>query len=816
MTRTTMTAVTVAAVLLAATTIATRDAGRDPHALEARPPQGRQVAFEENRGQHDARARYVARGANFSLFLTDTDAVLAIPAVGGSMSAAGPRRGVALRLAMVGAQEGAAPVGEAPLPHRVNYLKGSDASRWVTGVPTYGRVRQRALRPGVDVVWYASAAGTLEYDVDVAPAADPAAIEFELEGAERLEVTETGGLRIHTGAGVVEQDRPVAYQDGRGVREPVESAYELRGPARVGFRVGAYDDSRTLVIDPNLSQLAFSTYLGGSDLESLWSLAVDKSRNVYVAGVTQSFDFPTTPGSLDPTLDGSHQLDVFVTKLNAAATTAVFSTYLGGTESESRPAIAVDANGRTYVVGTTDSDDYPVTRGAFGTKVHPFKKAFVTQLTPDGDGLEYSTFLHGPTPAPGLGLALSEATGVAVDAFGNAYVVGRTTAADFPLSPGAFDTTHNGSYDFFAAALDRTGSHLIFSTLLGGSGDEGEPRVVLAGGAVVVAGSTRSPDYPTTAGALDGTLNGGPTGGSPIPADGVITVLNATGSALVASTYLGGSQGDSATAIALGADGHLHVAGTAQSADFPTTAGAFDRTLAGVMDGFVAKLPLTLDALLYSTLIGGTGGDSIGGMALEPPGCPPGVACARPQRVFVTGNTSSVDFPMRASFDATFNGGTLDAFVSLVDATGATLAFSTFFGGPSYEYGRAAASDGGGNIVVAGTTRGSVPAAGDGVFQKLPVGTLENGFIAKFGTHVVSGRILDDAGRPVSGVTVTASIGFAATAITDLHGFYVIDLPTPLAIFRVTPSLSGASFTPAFRQFTGVQSNRVANFTRLP
>lgn len=810
MTRMTMRVTTAAGVVLAGTTLVRWDSPSSGGADAAGPAKARHLAFEENRGQHDTRARYVARGANFSLFLTDTGAVLAVPAAGGATPAEGPRRGVALRLDLVGASGGATAVGEVPLAHRVNYLKGRDASRWVTGVPTYDRVRQRALKPGVDVVWYASPAGTLEYDVDVAPAVDPATIEFDLEGADRLEVTADGALRIHTAAGVVEQDRPVAYQMSGAVREPVESAYELRGAARVGFRVGAYDGTRPLVIDPNLSQLAFSTYLGGSDNDAAYDIAVDQARNVYVASQASSADFPVRAGAFDLEFNGS--ADVVVTKLNAAATTALYSTYVGGSRNEQQPDLTVDAAGRAHVTGYTNSADFPVTAGAFDPEFYPSgvtpDKAFVTRLAADGASLDYSTFLGGHL-APGPMPVGTWATDIVLDASGNAYVVGLTESADFPVTPGAFDASHNGGRDIFVTKLNNSGTAVIFSTLIGGPGSEQDAKVALLGANIVVAGAA-SQGFPVTPGAYDPVFNG-PSGCC--GTDGFVAILNPTGGALLASTYIGGVSADEIEDVAVAPDGFVYVGGTTESWDFPTTPNAFSQALVGASDGFVAKLPPTLHALAYSTLVRAR----VTALALEPRQCVPGFPCPPGNRVLVGGDAGPSLTTTAGAFDVTYSGAG-DGFVMLLNQSGSGLAYSTYFGGTTREHVIRMATDNVGNAYISGFVRldgNGVPIAGDSVFQKTPGGGWGDGFVAKFGTYVVSGRIVNATGQPLPGVTVTASQGFSAATVTDAQGFYVFDTPST-GSYRVTPSLPGATFSPAFRQFTNPQSNRVANFTRLP
>ena len=762
----------------------------------------RRASFEENRGQHDPRVRFMTRGANFTLHLTGTEAVYVLPMPHDS-SPASKQRMYALRMSLVGANHDARIAGEGTLVRRVNYFKGSDANKWVTDVPTFERVRSSDVYLGVDLVWYGNDEGTLEYDFEVGPGRDPNVIEVDFSGASKIEIADSGDLWIHTGAGVLTQARPFVYQEHNGSRREISSSYEMRGRNRVGFRLGPYDARQPLVIDPNLSQLAFSTYLGGAGSDVIYGLAVDSARNVYVNGRTSSTDFPTASGSFDVLYDGDN--DVFVTKLDAAATTALYSTYLGGTGVDREGAIAVDGSGSAYVVGYTNSPDLPTTPGAFDRTFNGtvLDNAFVIKLAPDGASLVYATYLGGGD---------TFGTDVAVDTTGNAYVVGSTFSRGFPVTAGAFDTTHNGARDLFVTKLNRTGSGLLYSTFLGGDSSESGAVVALFGPNAVIAAQTNSSDFPTTSGAFDTNFND-----NGALTDGIVAMLNSSGTGLVA-TFLGGGGGDDEPEdIAVGTDNFVYVAGNTRSVNFPTTAGSHDQTLNGGSDGFVAKLSLNLEGLVYSTLIGGSGGEEIGGLALEPRQCVAGVPC-RPHRVFVTGATASADFPITPdALDSALTGPffNADAFVALLNFTGSRVDYGTYFGGTEEEVALAAATDASGNVYIGGLVYledSDFPIAGDSVFQKVPGGGTADGFVSKLGDFVVSGRILNPAGAPMAGVTVTASQAFSATTQTDEQGFYFFNVSVT-GSYRIVPSQPGTTFTPLFRQFFNPTSNRVANFT---
>ncbi|MCM3541322.1 HYR domain-containing protein, partial [Priestia endophytica] len=287
----------------------------------------------------------------------------------------------------------------------------------------------------------------------------------------------------------------------------------------------------------------------------------------------------------------------------------------------------------------TGSADFPTTPGAFDTTYNGNGDAFVTKLDPTGSMLIYSTYLGGTNVEVG--------NDIVVDAGGNAYVTGLTFSTNFPTTPGAFDTTYNGSGDVFVTKLNPTGSTLIYSTYLGGgtSTEQGEGIAVDAGGNAYVTGFTHSTDFPTTPGAFDTTLSGF--------VDAFVTKLNPTGSMLIYSTYLGGTDSDRGFGIALDAGGNAYVTGFTESANFPTTPGAFDTTYNGSGDVFVTKLNPTGSTLIYSTYLGGTNEEGGSGIAVDAGG-----------NAYITGFTNSTDFPTTpGAFDTTLNGNS-DAFVT--------------------------------------------------------------------------------------------------------------------------------------------------------
>ena len=449
----------------------------------------------------------------------------------------------------------------------------------------------------------------------------------------------------------------------------------MKGKRHVGFRVATYDPSRPLIIDP---VLAYSTYLGGSDTDRGNSIAVDSAGSAYVTGDTASIDFPTTAGAAQTTSAG---FDAFISKLNATGTALVYSTYLGGSDSDHSFSIAVDGTGSAYVTGETRSPDFPTTAGAVQTTLVAGVDAFVTRLNATGSVLDYSTYLL----SGGSGL------GIAVDGAGAAYVTGATEARYFPTTPGALQPTHAGGFhDAFVTKLNATGTVRLYSTYLGGGSgaqDIGGDIAVDSAGSAYVTGRTDSTDFPITPGAAQTTLSDRD--------DAFVSKLNATGTALVYSTYLGGSDYEDGVGIAVDAAGSAYVTAATQSTDFPTTSGVVQASHAGGRrDAVVTKLNATGTALVYSTYLGGSGDDLVVGLAVDGAGA-----------AFVSGTTESTDFPTTsAAPQTTYAGGISDTFVTKLNATGSSLVYSTYLGGSSLDFSGGLAVDGAGTAYVTGQT----------------------------------------------------------------------------------------------------------------
>jgi len=635
-----------------------------------------------------------------------------------------PTKAVAVYMTLAGANPDAVSSGTQQLEHRTNYFKGEE-SNWRTNIPNYGQVRMSDVYEGIDTVWHGLEGGGVQYDFVVEPFADTNQIKWEVEGAKSVELDSDGNLLIKTDYGEIEQNKPFTYQETDGFRQEVESRFVVEG-TEVRFYVGDYNRSKELTIDPavNLGDLAFSTLLGGDLADGGYAIAVDGVGSVYVTSNTTSITFPTTPGAFDTTQNG--QDDVLVTKLNASGSGLVYSTFLGGSGRDLSLEIAVDSSGNAYLCGTTTdaATDFPTTPGAFDTTHNGQNDVFVTKLNAIGSGLIYSTLIGGSSNDQGYGIAVDSsgnsylsgtttdaatdypttpgafdtthngeddvfvtklnATGsaliystliggsgrdsgdeVAIDSSGNAFVTGETSdsATDYPTTPGAFDTTENGENDAFVTKLDASGSGLVYSTFLGGSGhDQAYGATVDSEGSVFVTGFTADSitDYPTTPGAFDTTHNGG--------LDVFATKLNASGSALMFSTFIGGSGNDQAYGSTIDSAGSVFVTGfTADSVtEYPTTPGAFDATQNGGLDVFATKLNASGSALDYSTFIGGSENDNGYGVAVDLAG-----------NVYLTGSTdySATAYPTTSgAYDTTQNGG-YDSFVTKFGGSSARTAF---------------------------------------------------------------------------------------------------------------------------------------------
>ncbi|MCW3095462.1 MAG: hypothetical protein JWL77_1080 [Chthonomonadaceae bacterium] len=710
------------------------------------------LSFESNQGQTNSKVRFLTHSGDSTLFLTPSEAVFSmttppVPSTGKKTTLRKDRKAdraaakiarVALRMQMVGANPKASTLTQQPLAGRINYFLGKDPSKWHSGVPTFERVGFHGVYPGIDLVYYGSQKH-LEYDFLVAPHADPKQIQLHFAGAQSVHIDAAGDLLIHTQGRELKWQKPIVYQQDSAGKHPVAAHFQRtrmsNGQTGIRFALGHYNADRPLVIDP---VLLYSTYLGGTGAygDRANAIAVDNSGNAYITGLTTSLTFPTTAGAFQTVnvTGGRGGWVAFISKLNPTGTALVYSTYLGGTSGRDvTSGIAVDADGNAYVTGSTASGDFPTTPGVFQLTNHTkvLNNAFVTKLNATGTALVYSTYLGGSS--------IDQAYGIAIDSSGSAYVAGSSSSPDFPITAGAFQQTEKGganSTSAFVSKLNSTGTTLLYSTYLGGSqgGDTGVGIAVDNNGNAFVTGITFSSNFPTTPTAFQATYPAGiysPTS--------FVTKLNSTGTDLVYSTYLGGSTsvGDEAKGIAIDNSGNAYVVGQVYSTDFPTTPGAFQSARnsdLGSTNAFVTKLNSTGTALLYSTYLGGGGGyggDVATAIAVDSQG-----------DAYVAGSTPNSRFPTTPGAFQRVNGSrspqsagtaTLNAFVTKLSPTGATLLYSTFLGGTNGS-GAAAVGigiDPHGNAYVVGNSTASDFPTTPGAFQPGNGAVGGNAFVTK-------------------------------------------------------------------------------------
>lgn len=674
------------------------------------------LIFEPNRGQAAPEVRFVGLSKSYSLLLTGQEAVLSRDG------------GPGVRMRWIGAKKPRSIQGAQATGGISNYLLGSDPSKWKTGVPNFTGVRYEAVYPGIDLVFHGDR-GQLEYDFIVAPGGDSRNIQLEFEGMSGIRLDSDGNLLLFTRSGLLRQRKPVAYQEVRGEKIPVDAQFLLSGLNHVEIRVSDYDRRKPLIIDPvisfsatlgawagpasvtnmlaldssgnvyvtnnagpsfaapmgtisvtklnpTLSTVLYTTHFGPANTGDGISgyaigLAVDPAGSAYVAGYTRSTSFPTTPGAFQTTGGGgqSGNNDVFMTKLSPAGDTLAYSTYLGGSGNDVANCVAVDASGSAYVAGYTSSSNFPTTPGAYQAAANG---AFVTKFKPDGSGLVFSTT---------IGHAGSVISAIAVDSNSNVYIAGSTNGS-FPVTPGAFQTTNKGTglfgtNDGFVSKFNSSGTALLYSTLIGGSSNDFVNGLAVDGsGNAYIAGTTSSTDFPTTPSAFQTHFGGGPS-------DAFVVKLSADATSLVYSTYLGGTDDDRGAGIAVSGNGNAVIAGSTLSVDFPVVnafQGINSSHYSPAQNAYVTKLGVTGSQAIFSSYLGGQVGEDAKAVTLDQSG-----------NAYVTGYTGSPDFPLTpGTIQTDFGRSGEGAFITkITDPTSCTFSASA-----------AQPGDGGGTISV--------------------------------------------------------------------------------------------------------------------
>jgi len=551
------------------------------------------------------------------------------------------------------------PEGKEEALTKVSFFKGNDSSQWKNELRTYKEVSVGEIYKGIKVDLKARG-NNVEKVFIIEPGSSPEKIRMALKGQKNVKVSPDGELVIESELGEIRLTKPIAYQEIDGGRVTVDVSYKVNQPQNkdtqfptiYAFDVGEYDKTRPLIIDPLLA----STFIGGSSTEYGNSIAIDKAGNVYITGSTTSSNYPTTTGAYN-TIHSGYNADVFISKFSNDLSQLIASTFIGGKGDEEAYSIAIDSAGNVYVTGETHSSNYPITPGAYGSGFYGGSTdVFISKLSNDLKQLIASTFIGGSGD--------ENAHSITLDGSGNVYITGFTDSYDYPTKVGAYNRNLNGNSDVFVSKLSSDLKQLLASTFIGGNGDEmGASIAIDTSGNIYLTGATKSSNYPTTLGAYSTNFNGGNY-------DVFVSKLSSDLKQLLASTFIGGNGDEAGASIAIDTSGNIYLTGITNSSNYPTTTGAYNRNFNGYYDAFVSKLSSDLKQLLASTLIGGMSIDSGKSIAIGSLG-----------HVYVTGTTSSYDYPTTpGAYDENHNGSGDNVFVSRLDSNLSQLIASTFIG----------------------------------------------------------------------------------------------------------------------------------------
>ncbi len=806
--------------------------------------------FIPNKGQVNQKVRYYAKTSSYTLWVTDEGMVFDI----------GSRRLLSnLNFLNTNPNFDIKPLQKTE--YRVNYFIGNDKSNWVSGVQASKSIQFEDIYPGVDVKVYGKDKN-IEYDWILKPGVDPQIIQFSIKDSEKIEIDENGNLVIYGQFGEIKHQKPYAYQIIEDKKSAVNTEYKQVDENIFGFEIDVYDHSQPLVIDPIVT-LEYSTYLGGSGYDAGMDIVVDSQGCAYVIGGAGAADFPILDplqpdyaGSMDAfvtkfsssgdslvystylggnssdfgsgiTLDSSGFVyvtgttrstdfptsnpfqaafsgieDVFIAKLNVDGSMLEYSTYLGGNDSDVGSGISVDANGHAYVVGITDSTDFP-TNDSFQATQAGNGDAFLAKLSSSGNSLEYSTYLGGNY--------FDWAFSVAVDSGGYAYLTGRTSSTDFPTE-NPIQAALADEDDVFITKFSTDGTSLIYSTYLGGNdSDYGHDIVLDSSACAYITGYTSSTDFPVI-----NYLQESNAGNYDVFA----AKLNSAGNSLEFSTYLGGSDSDEGNGIALDSSGYIYITGQTKSADFPTKY-PIQASWGGSNDVLVMKLNSSGSDLEYSTYLGGSGYDRGEGIAVDANGY-----------AYIAGGSSGDDFPTQLPFQQA-NAGSGDAIVSKLFLCIELSAFNLL--SPSdasvdqpvdvdldwEDAAKAVSYD-----VYFGTTSPPPFALNVSVSEYDP-GTLSPQ--ETYYWQVTAKNACSQSSSPewsfntiqpdISGTITLSAVGLSgvymnglpSTPVTDAAGYYASEVDYGWSGV-VTPALGGYSFSPASVNYTNVTSDQTQDY----
>ena len=650
-------------ILLAMSAMTSQDVGAPPRPVPPSVSLGSfPLDFIPNQGQVAPEARFYARTPGYALWVTREGLVF-----DSSRRSSIPGERDVTSLAFIGGAADPEIVPVEPTAHVVNVLAGNDPSRWRTGIETSRAVLYRDLYRGIDLKVY-GVEKEIEYDWVVKPGADAGRIRFACAGHRSVRIDARGNLAVETAFGDIVHRNPTAYQIVDGRRKEVAARFREREAGVYGFEIGAYDGRAELVIDPAV--LVSSTYLGGRADDHFESLAVDGSGAIYVAGSTESANFPMKK-ALDVTLSGF--TDAFVAKIAPDGKSLAFSTFLGGNSTDGVADIALDRNGDLVVCGATRSSNFPTLK-AYDSTLNGGSDGFIARLDGAAGTLAYSTYIGGSKD--------DDASAITPNADGTLVVSGGSQSSNFPVK-NAYDPTANGERDVVLLKLSKDGKSLVFSTYFGGTGDDWiEAHDVDAKGYIYVAGSTYSSSLPVK-NAFQPVYRGN--------GDVFLAKFAPSGGSLVYSTFFGGPALDDVGGIRVNAKGSAVLTGGTSSDIFPLK-NALDTTRNGVEDIFVSQFAPSGKSLVFSTYLGGSGSDWGDKAEIDGSG-----------NIWITGDTSSKNFPVQDAYNKGLSGD-YDVIVARLSPAGKALTFGTYLGGSGKDLGKGIAPGKNGEVILIGLT----------------------------------------------------------------------------------------------------------------
>lgn len=573
-----------------------------------------------------------------------------------------------VKIVFCGANRNFEIVGEEELKGKVNYFIGNNPHKWIKEIPMFGKIRLKDVYDGVDIVFHGEKR-YLQYDIEAKPGANISKIQVELKGVKDLRIDKKGELLATLPSGrVINQKKPYIYQYKNERRQEIKGSYRIKKEGKrmcFEFYLEDYDKSSALVIDPTL---IYSTYLGGGNYDGGYGISVDSKGYVYIVGQTFSPDFPVSSPLIGKK---SGYYDIFITKIDPEGNSIVYSTFFGGNGNDYGYAVASDPWGNAYITGYTESTDFP-TKNPIQKSNSGGRDVFVAKINSDGSSIIFSTYLGGSENDYGYGIA--------VDREGNTYITGSTYSSNFPVKNPL--SGYSGFYDIFVTKINQDGSSLVYSTYFGGSNNDYCYGIAVdPSGNVYLTGATYSSDFPTK---------------NPIKDksglwDAFLVKLSHDGKNVVLSTYLGGSDNDYGTGIAVDISENVYLTGYTSSADFPTQS-PLQENLAGNYDAFVTKISSLDNKIVYSTFLGGASSDYSRAIAIDSKG-----------NVYVAGETYSTDFPVHNPLQKS-NGGYWDAFVTKINPEGDSIVYSTYLGGSYNDHAHGIAVDLQSNAYVTGYT----------------------------------------------------------------------------------------------------------------